>query len=86
MTASDSTEYMIHLLRTSLDDVRERMRLESNRDKAGIHYHLVVAYSCIRPGCAGVDPVIYTYSLLLAELGDMEAEFPGHILSARHIP
>jgi hypothetical protein len=86
MTALESTEYLTHILRVHLDTLRLRMRNEAERKDPTIHYHLVVSPTCTRPGCAGVDPVIYTYSLLLAELGDIEAEFPGHILSVRHIP
>lgn len=82
----EPTEYLMHLLRTHLDDLRTRMRMEMERATVEMHYHYVVNYTCDKPGCSGVDPVLATYSLLQEELSSIDKEFPHHILSAPHMP
>lgn len=82
----ESTEYLLHLLRTQLDDLHVRMHEEQDRANVEFHYHYVVKYVCDKPGCSGVDPILATYSILQEELASIDKEFPHHILSAPHMP
>ena len=84
--ALDSTEYLIHSLNVALDNLRDRMKWEAKRDEPENHYHYVVKYKCNKDNCAGVDPVLAVYVILQDQLDILEDEFPGHILSAQHIP
>jgi Fe-S-cluster-containing dehydrogenase component len=83
---SESNEYLLHLLRTHLDDLRVRMHEEQKRANVESHYHYVVKYVCDKPGCSGVDPVLATYSTLLEEIVSIGMEFPHYIIPAPHMP
>jgi len=97
MGTIDSTEWLIHELKRTVDSLRDNINREQeyvwahHDDPAPYldgHYHLHAEdiASCQTDGCAGPDPVNLTMDTLYALSEELESVYPaGALLNALHI-